>query len=77
MNSQFRVSGLMNSKIEVSGLRYPEIKQKRKHTCEKWIFFESEKALLSRRQDFRVLRFRKEKKNNFRSQVSKIENCAR
>jgi len=62
-NSQFRISGLMNSKIEVSGLRYPEIKQKRKHTCEKWIFFESEKVSLSRWQGFRVLRFRKEKKN--------------
>jgi hypothetical protein len=38
-SSQFRDSGLVNSKIKVSDLRYPEIKQKSKHTCEKWIFF--------------------------------------
>jgi len=38
-NSQFRISGLMNSKIEVSGLWYTEIKQKSKHTCEKMDLF--------------------------------------
>jgi hypothetical protein len=63
MTSPFRDSGRMNSRIKVSDLRDPEVKQKSEHTCENGSVLKVEKALLSRRQDFRVLRSRKEKEN--------------
>jgi hypothetical protein len=73
-SSQFRDSGLVNSKIKVSDLRDPEIKQKSEHTCENGSVLKVGKAFLFRRQDFRVLRSRKEKESQLRFQVSKIEN---
>jgi hypothetical protein len=64
----------VNSKIKVSDLRDPEIKQKSEHTCENGSVLKVGKAFLFRRQDFRVLRSRKEKESQLRFQVSKIEN---
>jgi hypothetical protein len=63
MTSLFRDSGSMNPRIKASDLREPEMKQKSEHTRENGSVLKVEKIFLFGRQDFRVLRSRKEKEN--------------
>ena len=61
--SSFRDSGRVNSRFKVSDLRDPEMKQKSEHTCKNGSVLNVEKTFLFGRQDFKVLRSRKEKEN--------------
>jgi hypothetical protein len=63
----------VNSKIKVSNLRDPKIKQKSEHSCENGSVLKVGKSFLFREQNFRVLRSGKKKESQLRFQVSKIE----
>jgi hypothetical protein len=63
MTSLFHDSGSMNPRIKASELQEPEMKQKSEHTRGNGSVLKVEKTFMFRRQDFRVLRSRKEKEN--------------
>jgi hypothetical protein len=65
----------VNSKIKVSDLRDPEIKQKSEHTCEKWICFESEKSIAvqaTRFQSFKISEGKRKTTLDFKYQKLKM-----